>query len=156
MGVNGYLGSRSFCQPEALSSAGLDRCLPGWFRGTSAVKAPQRALHEHLGNKIGGALVSTRVPALTYASLLTIYGFSSVDVLKIDAEGFDHVILKDALAFAKQQNSWPWQIQFEKNALSEWRALDSLVAQMQNELSYRCHMIGQETVACWRGSLLGS
>eukprot|EP00928_Gymnodinium_smaydae_P079715 TRINITY_DN63574_c0_g1_i1.p1 TRINITY_DN63574_c0_g1~~TRINITY_DN63574_c0_g1_i1.p1 ORF type:complete len:585 (-),score=54.51 TRINITY_DN63574_c0_g1_i1:706-2460(-) len=150
--IDKYMGSKSFCDAKALRSVGLEKCLPGWLRGTSAVKAPQKALREYFGEKIVGAIVATRVPVVTYASLLTIYGFGSVDTLKIDTEGFDHIILRDALAFAEARNSWPRQIQFEKNAISDWRALDELVKRMQDKLNYRCRMIGPESVACWRGN----
>ena len=35
---------------------------------------------------------------MTYGTLATVYGIGSVDVVKIDAEGFDHVILRQVYA----------------------------------------------------------
>ncbi|CAE8588312.1 unnamed protein product, partial [Polarella glacialis] len=48
----------------------------------------------------------------------------------VDAEGFDHQILRQVVDFGKLLGMWPWQVQFEKNSISDWRALDEQVARL--------------------------
>lgn len=152
-----YLGAQSLCRPEAAREARLPggQCLPGWVRGTSSLGRWPEGVRQRLSEEqMRAAVAVTRVPLLKYSTLLTVYGIGSVDIVKIDAEGLDHVILKQVVDFAEQTGVWPWQVQFEKNILSDWRALDGQVKRLQDEFRYNCRMSGAENVACWRpGSL---
>lgn len=149
--VDGYFEADSLCSPKLVQQAGLQTCLPGWVRGTSSIKKWPEGVRQLLGDeRLGSVLAMARVPCLTFGTLATVYGFGAVDVLKIDAEGFDHVVLKQVVDFAEAHGLWPWQIQFEKNSLSDWRLLDAQVARLINEFRYNCRMTGAETAACWR------
>jgi len=149
--VDGYFGAKSQCQAELARQVGLQECLPGWVRGTSSIKRWPRGVLELLGEKqTRQVLAMARVPSLTYGTFVTVYGIGSIDVLKIDAEGFDHAILRQVIDFAEATGMWPWQVQFEKNMLSDWRALDHEVARLQNSYRYTCRMTGAESAACWR------
>ncbi|CAE8599788.1 unnamed protein product, partial [Polarella glacialis] len=129
--VGAHLGSGSQCRAEGLEQVGLPQCLPGWVRGTSSIKRWPEGVLQLLGEeRLKSVLAVTRVPCLTYASLVTIYGIGAIDILKVDAEGFDYQILRQVVDFGKLLGMWPWQVQFEKNSISDWRALDEQVARL--------------------------
>merc|ERR1711865_1305543 len=115
--IDGFMGAESLCEPHLAKEAGLSGCLPGWVRGTSSIKRWPEGVKKLVGDKLGSVMAVARVPAMTYGTLLTVYGIGSVDIVKIDAEGFDHVILRQLIDFGDVTGIWPWQIQFEKNAL---------------------------------------
>eukprot|EP00933_Yihiella_yeosuensis_P028669 TRINITY_DN22498_c0_g1_i1.p1 TRINITY_DN22498_c0_g1~~TRINITY_DN22498_c0_g1_i1.p1 ORF type:complete len:377 (-),score=47.18 TRINITY_DN22498_c0_g1_i1:181-1233(-) len=149
--VGSHLQSGETCKQELLAEVGLTQCLPGWMRGTSSIKRPPQGVLQLLGEeRMRSVLAVTRVPCLTYATLVTVYGIGSIDILKVDAEGFDHNILRQVIDFGEKQGMWPGQVQFEKNSISDWQDLDRQVARLQNHFGYSCRMTGAETASCWR------
>ncbi|CAJ1348485.1 unnamed protein product [Effrenium voratum] len=131
--VAGYMGSESLCDEEQVKKLGLSGCLPGWIRGTSSLRPPE-GVRQLLGEELKRILAKVQVPSITYRSLVTIYGVGSLDILKLDTEGFDHQILQQVLALGRSQGLWPGQVQFEKNMLSDWQALDNQAAWLMNGL----------------------
>eukprot|EP00439_Symbiodinium_sp_Y106_P032598 s4558_g3.t3 len=135
--VGPHRGSESLCDQALVSKLGLDECLPGWVRGTSSLKRPPEGVRQLLGKRAMDVMGRVQVPCMTYETLLTVYGIGSLDVLKIDAEGFDAKILRQVLELGRNRGLWPWQVQFEKNILSDWEMLDAQVIELHRE-GYRC------------------
>eukprot|EP00927_Polykrikos_kofoidii_P070756 TRINITY_DN67149_c0_g1_i1.p1 TRINITY_DN67149_c0_g1~~TRINITY_DN67149_c0_g1_i1.p1 ORF type:complete len:651 (-),score=74.94 TRINITY_DN67149_c0_g1_i1:222-2174(-) len=151
--VDGYMGAESFCKPESPILAGLlgDGCLPGWVRGAATVGRRPESVRQLLGDdKLHKVLAVARVPMLTFPTLLTVYGIGSVDIVKIDAEGLDHIILRQIMDLGEKRGLWPWQVQFKNNTISNWRAIEQQVARLQGDFGYRCRMTSLASAACWR------
>eukprot|EP00913_Durusdinium_trenchii_P013274 g12458.t1 len=101
-------------------------------RASSIKKVPE-GVRQFLGDDmLRSVLAKVQVPCMTYETLVTVYGVGSLDILKIDTEGFDHEILRAVLALGYSRHLWPWQVQFEKNMLSDWRTLDEQVIKLQD------------------------
>ncbi|CAE7830136.1 unnamed protein product [Symbiodinium microadriaticum] len=147
--VGPHRGSENLCDQAQVSRLGLDECLPGWVRGTSSLKRPPEGVRQLLGKRAMDVMGRVQVPCMTYETLLTVYGISSLDILKIDAEGFDAKILRQVLELGRKRGLWPWQVQFEKNILSDWEMLDAQVIELHRE-GYRCRMTDVEVATCWR------
>ncbi|CAE7656910.1 Camsap1 [Symbiodinium sp. CCMP2456] len=141
--VGPHRGSESLCDQALLSKLGLDECLPGWVRGTSSLKRPPEGVRQLLGKRAMDVMGRVQVPCMTYETLLTVYGIGSLGLLKIDAEGFDANILRQVLELGRKRGLWPWQVQFEKNILSDWEMLDAQVIELHRE-GYRCRMTDVE------------
>eukprot|EP00434_Breviolum_minutum_P030444 symbB.v1.2.026923.t1/scaffold2730.1/size72026/7 len=147
--VEAYMGSQNLCQQRELQQLGFERCLPGWMRGASSIKRLPEGVRQFLGEAMNSVIAKVQVPCMTYETLVTVYGVGSLDILKIDTEGFDHEILRQVVELGKARDFWPWQVQFEKNMLSDWKVLDEQVMYL-HDAGYRCRMTGVEVATCWR------
>ena len=72
--------------------------LPIWVKGTNSVSKPHEYARKKLGEELYDSIVSIdKVPTMSWKTLISKYSIKSVDYLKIDTEGHDHVILKSYL-----------------------------------------------------------
>jgi FkbM family methyltransferase len=69
--------------------------LPPWYDGIGSFSRDAVLSHVRVIPDIETRLVETEVAALTFDALCAKHGLASVDLVLIDAEGYDHVILSD-------------------------------------------------------------
>jgi FkbM family methyltransferase len=66
--------------------------LPTWLRGVASLDRTH--VEKHLLPEMYGAIVETKVDCFSIAGLLARNGIQKVDLLQIDAEGYDYIVLK--------------------------------------------------------------
>lgn len=72
--------------------------LPWWVRGSNSVNGPHPFAIKEIGEELYNNLVTIEeVPTITWSDLIVQYNIKSIDYLKIDTEGYDHVILNEYL-----------------------------------------------------------
>lgn len=72
--------------------------LPWWVRGSNSVNGPHPFAIKEIGEELYNNLVTIEeVPTITWSDLIIQYNIKSIDYLKIDTEGYDHVILNEYL-----------------------------------------------------------
>jgi FkbM family methyltransferase len=67
--------------------------LPRWYDGIGSFSADAVLSHSRAIPDIATRVVETEVEALTFDALCEKHGLESIDLVLIDAEGYDHVIL---------------------------------------------------------------
>lgn len=108
--------------------------LPFWVRGCNSVNKP----HEYTRNKIGAELYDsivhrTKVPTLSWNTLVRNYNVGSIGYLKIDTEGHEHIILKDYFELCESNPKlYAKKIKFEYNETSNKKVLDELISKLTN------------------------
>jgi sulfotransferase len=72
--------------------------LPEWTSGSNSLGQPHPFLTKYFEKDFYNSLVETRkVKTITFQTLVSTYNIQQIKLLKIDAEGHDHVILKGYL-----------------------------------------------------------
>jgi FkbM family methyltransferase len=72
--------------------------LPWWVRGSNSVNNPHPFTVKEIGKELYDKLVTIQeVPTITWSTLIDKYNVKSIDYLKVDTEGYDHVILNEYL-----------------------------------------------------------
>ena len=113
--------------------------LPIWVQGTNSVSKPHEFARKTLGEEFYDSIVSVdKVPTLSWSTLVSRYNINTIDYLKIDTEGHDHVILKSYLEECdKNPKLFANKILFEYNESSDKIALDSIISNLTNyEVEY--------------------
>ena len=113
--------------------------LPKWVKGTNSVSKPHEYARQQLGEELYDSIVSIdKVPTMSWETLISKYNIRSVDYLKIDTEGHDHVILKSYFEECdKNPKLFANKILFEYNETSDKVALDSIISTLTNyEVEY--------------------
>ena len=74
-----------------------------------------------------------KVKTISWKTLISEYKIRSIDYLKIDTEGHDHIILKSYFEECKKNPKlYANKILFEYNESSDKLALDSIVSELNN------------------------
>lgn len=113
--------------------------LPKWVKGTNSVSKPHEYARQQLGEELYDSIVSIdKVPTMSWETLISKYNIRSVDYLKIDTEGHDHVILKSYFEECdKNPKLFANKILFEYNETSDKVVLDSIISTLTNyEVEY--------------------
>jgi FkbM family methyltransferase len=72
--------------------------LPWWLRGSNSVNNPHPFAVKEIGEELYNELVTVdNVPTITWPTLIETYNIKSIDYLKVDTEGYDHIILNEYL-----------------------------------------------------------
>jgi len=75
-----------------------EHSLPWWVRGSNSINHPHPFTIKEIGEELYNSIVKIdKVPAISWDTLVKQENIQSIGFLKIDTEGFDHVILKDYL-----------------------------------------------------------
>jgi FkbM family methyltransferase len=93
----------------------LENNLPWWVRGSNSVNRPHPFTIKCIGEDVYNKLVTIdKVPTITWDRLVNDYNVKSIDYLKIDTEGYDHIILNAYLDICKEnKNLLANKIKFE-------------------------------------------
>ena len=107
--------------------------LPYWVRGCNSINKPHSFTREKIGEKLYDDIVTVdNVPTVTWNDIISNYNVESIDYLKIDTEGYDHIILKSYLEVCKKTPElFAKKIMFEYNETSNKIELDKLLSDLQ-------------------------
>ena len=113
--------------------------LPIWVKGCNSVSKPHEYARQKLGEELYDSIVSIdKVPTMSWKTLISKYSVNTIDYLKIDTEGHDHIILKSYLEECeKNPRLFANKILFEYNESSDKVALDKIISSLTNyEVEY--------------------
>ena len=107
--------------------------LPEWVRGCNSINSPHPSVVNLLKDTHDQVITIQQVKSVTWESLINEFSIESVNFLKIDTEGHDHVILNEYYnECIKNQSLLADKIIFEMNSLSNQPALDDLILKFKN------------------------
>lgn len=71
--------------------------LPMWMKGCSKIGEPHKVVIDYLSNSnIDTSIIeSKKINVISFNNLISKYKVDHIDYLKIDTEGYDHIILKE-------------------------------------------------------------
>ena len=107
--------------------------LPWWVRGSNSINNPHPFAIKELGEELYNSLVTIeKVPTISWKTLIDTYNVGSVDYLKIDTEGHDHIIFRDFLDYCKEHSfPIPSKITLEyHDGVSNKVEIDKLVSEL--------------------------
>ena len=107
--------------------------LPWWVRGSNSINNPHPFAIKELGEELYNSLVTIeKVPTISWKTLIDTYNVESVDYLKIDTEGHDHIIFRDFLDYCMEHSfPIPSKITLEyHDGVSNKVEIDKLVSEL--------------------------
>lgn len=94
--------------------------LPHWVRGCGSVGVRHNTVHNLLGEKHDDIVLQSQVKTITWESLISENEVTSIDNIKIDAEGHDLIILEEYYKLVKNNpNLKAKRIDFEHNSIPQ-------------------------------------
>jgi autotransporter strand-loop-strand O-heptosyltransferase len=121
----------------------VEYSLPFWVRGTNSINQPHPFALKKIGEEIYNKIVQIdKVPTVTWDTLVKQENIKTIDFLKIDTEGHDHVILKDYLNLCETNpNLFANKIQFEyHHEISNVDELEKIILRFKNYVVERNEM----------------
>ena len=121
----------------------VEYSLPIWVRGTNSINKPHPFALKKIGEELYNKIVQIdKVPTITWDTLVKQENIKTIDFLKIDTEGHDHVILKDYLKLCETNpNLFANKIQFEfHHEISNIEELKKIILQFKNYIVERNEM----------------
>ena len=107
--------------------------LKWWLRGSNCVGHPHPFAVEELGLEYYNSIVKIeKVPTISWETLISNENIGSIDFLKIDTEGYDHVILKEYFELCKSNPSLlAKKIKFERHPkVSNIPEIDKIISEV--------------------------
>lgn len=103
--------------------------LPGWLRGCNSIQNPHPSALKVL-NELGLTTLyqKTVINTLSWDTLVRTKNIVSVEFLKIDTEGHDHIIIKSVLE--STTNILPKKITFETNTLTPENIISETISSL--------------------------
>lgn len=108
----------------------IEHNLPWWVRGSNSVNKPHPFTVKEIGEELYNEIVTIqRVPTITWNMIIDKYNISSIEYLKVDTEGHDHVILNQYLDICeKNPNLLAKKIKFEYHVeVSNLEEMDKVI-----------------------------
>ena len=108
--------------------------LKWWVRGSNSIGKPHPFALQELGEEFYNSIVKIeKVPTLSWKTLVEKEEIGSIDYLKIDTEGFDHIILNDYLKMCKENpNLLARKIKFERHSnVSNISEIDNIISKFK-------------------------
>jgi autotransporter strand-loop-strand O-heptosyltransferase len=109
--------------------------LKWWVRGSNSIGKPHPFAMKELGEDFYNSIVKIeKIPVISWKSLVENEDIGSIDFLKIDTEGHDHVILNDYLKLCSDNPSLlANKIKFERHPeVSNIQEIDFLISKFKN------------------------
>ena len=113
----------------------VEYSLPFWVRGTNSINQPHPFALKKIGEEIYNKVVQIdKIPTITWDILVKQENVKTIDFLKIDTEGHDHVILNGYLNLCESQpNLFAEKIQFECHPeISNIEELEKIILRFKN------------------------
>lgn len=134
--VNAALSnSDDFIEIYHIDSEDLEKYnLPYWIRGCNSVNGPHEFTKKKIGEELYNKLVKIdKVPTISWKTLVERCDIGSIDYLKIDTEGHEHVILRGYIDQCKLNPLlFASKIEFEYNETSNKVELDKIISELSN------------------------
>ena len=90
-----------YVKEETMKQCGLS----DWISGSNSIGKPHKGVIERIGQKFYDEVVTIEeVPTISWQTLITTYEVEQINYLKIDAEGYDHIILSDYLDLCEKNS----------------------------------------------------
>jgi autotransporter strand-loop-strand O-heptosyltransferase len=108
--------------------------LKWWVRGSNSIGKPHPFALQELGEEFYNSIVKIeKVPTLSWKTLVEKEEIGSIDYLKIDTEGFDHIILNDYLKMCEENpNLLARKIKFERHSnVSNISEIDIIISKFK-------------------------
>lgn len=112
-----------------------EHSLPWWVRGSNCVGNPHRFALKSIGEELYNSIVTIdKVPTLSWNTLVEQENINSIGFLKIDTEGFDHIILNDYLNMCeKNPQLFANKIKFERHPeVSNIEKIDEIIRRFKD------------------------
>jgi len=109
--------------------------LPWWVRGSNSVGKPHPFTVKEIGKELYDSIVQIdRVPTVSWNSLVEKENIGSISYLKVDTEGFDHVIMNDYLKMCESNPElYADVIKFERHPeVSNIPKIDELIVKFKD------------------------
>jgi len=108
--------------------------LPIWVKGCNSVNKPHEFTRNKLGPDFYDSIVKIKkVPTIDWNTIINENEVKSVGYVKIDTEGYDHVILKNYFEYCEKNPSlYANKIMFEYNESSNKEELEKLIKNLPN------------------------
>jgi autotransporter strand-loop-strand O-heptosyltransferase len=113
----------------------IEHQLKWWVRGSNSVGRPHQFALKELGEEFYNSIVKIdTVPTLCWETFVKQQNIKSINYLKIDTEGYDHVILNDYLKMCEQNPSLlAEKIKFERHPeVSKMDDIDNIIPKFKN------------------------
>lgn len=120
--------------------------LPWWVRGSNSVGKPHPFTVKEIGKELYDSIVQIdKVPTVSWNSLVERENIGSISYLKVDTEGFDHVIINDYLKMCESNNElYADIIKFERHPeVSNISKIDELISKFKD---YYCEINGTDVI----------
>ena len=106
--------------------------LPIWVKGCNSVNNPHNFTRNKIGHELYDSIVKIKkVPTINWKTIVEKNNVGSIDYIKIDTEGYDHVILKNYFDLCQTQPGlYAKKIMFEYNESSNKVELDNIINQL--------------------------
>jgi autotransporter strand-loop-strand O-heptosyltransferase len=115
-----------------------EHSFPWWVRGSNSIGKPHPFTVKEIGKEIYDSVVKVdKVPTLSWNTLVKQEKINSINFLKIDTEGFDHVILNDYLIMCeKNPKLFANKIKFERHPeVSNIEKIDEIILKFKDYYS---------------------
>lgn len=100
--------------------------LPDWLRGCNSIVEPHpTAISELASRGLGHLCKCDTCETISWNTLISKYSIESIDYLKIDTEGHDHIILSQLIE--SHSRIFPKKILFESNSLTDVNAVKEIL-----------------------------
>lgn len=113
----------------------VEHNLKWWVRGSNSIGKPHPFTVQEYGEEFYNSVVTIdKVPTLSWKSLVKQEGIGSIGYLKVDTEGYDHVILNDYFNMCeKNPELFANKIKFERHpGVSNIKAIDEVISKFKN------------------------
>lgn len=124
----------------------LEYSLPWWVRGSNSVSKPHPFTVKEIGEDLYSQIVQIdKVPTLKWETLVKQEKIGSINFLKIDTEGYDHIILKDYLEMCNSNPKlFANKIKFERHPeVSDIGKIDEIIPKFKD---YYVEMQGTDVI----------
>ena len=113
-------------EPDDIKNYGL----PDWLRGCNSIVDPHpTAVMELNSRNLMSIYKKEQCEIISWNTLVNRYSIESIEFLKIDTEGHDHIILESMLSSSPKV--FPKRIQFENNSLTLPENTDAILIKLQ-------------------------
>ena len=112
-----------------------EHSLPWWVRGSNSIGRPHPFTVKEIGKELYDSVVKIdKVPTLSWNTLVEQEKINSINFLKIDTEGFDHIILNDYLNMCeKNPKLFANRIKFERHPeVSNIEKIDEIIVRFKD------------------------
>jgi hypothetical protein len=110
-----------------------EHSLPWWVRGCNSVNQQHDFVRDFIGNELYDSIVTIdKVPTITWSQIIKEYNVGSIKTLKVDTEGYDHVIINEYFKECEKNPSlYADVIQFEYNQNSNVEEIEKIISSVK-------------------------
>ena len=113
--------------------------LPWWIKGCNNINEPHPEAWQMLNQrKLSYLMKNISVPTTSYTKLINTYDVRSLQMLKLDMEGFEFPVLNEMLSLCKLKQLCPNKIQFERKHMIRRNKNASIILKHDINTVFHC------------------